>query len=175
MEAASIHWMSSRISNKGFSCAIPISASVACWKRYLCSISFELFPLRLISSLSRVREIVPFCSATVARDKSASPGNKTSNRSGPWFKSAWIRNAPRRLSSWDGFIMPRPFARVAVVFGPPLSWTAESSPEERSAMLGEAIDRLTEEADALAAGRRGREADPGDRSEGGCPTRCTEL
>jgi hypothetical protein len=40
------------------------------------------------------------------------------------FSSCW------RVNSWDGFILPRPFAKVRVIFGPAHRVTATTSPEE---------------------------------------------
>jgi lysophospholipid acyltransferase (LPLAT)-like uncharacterized protein len=40
------------------------------------------------------------------------------------FSSCW------RVNSWDGFILPRPFAKVRVIFGPPRRLSATNTPEE---------------------------------------------
>jgi len=40
------------------------------------------------------------------------------------FSSCW------RVNSWDGFILPRPFSRVRVIFGPAHRVKATSTPEE---------------------------------------------
>jgi lysophospholipid acyltransferase (LPLAT)-like uncharacterized protein len=40
------------------------------------------------------------------------------------FSSCW------RVNSWDGFILPRPFAKVRVIFGPALRVGPTSTPEE---------------------------------------------
>jgi lysophospholipid acyltransferase (LPLAT)-like uncharacterized protein len=40
------------------------------------------------------------------------------------FSSCW------RVNSWDGFILPRPFARVRVIFGPAHHVRATNTPEE---------------------------------------------
>jgi lysophospholipid acyltransferase (LPLAT)-like uncharacterized protein len=77
--------------------------------------------------------------------------------------SAWPGS---KLSSWDAFLLPAPFARVAVVYGAPLDWDAGASEDERSALLTEAIDALTDEADAIASG---------GRWEAECRTDSTEL
>jgi hypothetical protein len=60
------------------------------------------------------------------------------------------------LRSWDAFMVPRPFARVAVVFGDPLRVPGDA---DRTALeawrrtLEEALARVTAEADRVAAGR----------------------
>ena len=40
------------------------------------------------------------------------------------FSSCW------RVNSWDGFILPRPFAKVRVILGPPHRVRATTTPEE---------------------------------------------
>jgi lysophospholipid acyltransferase (LPLAT)-like uncharacterized protein len=40
------------------------------------------------------------------------------------FSNCW------RVNSWDGFILPRPFAKVRVILGPPHRVTATTTPEE---------------------------------------------
>jgi lysophospholipid acyltransferase (LPLAT)-like uncharacterized protein len=35
-----------------------------------------------------------------------------------------------RVNSWDGFILPRPFAKVRVIVGPPHRVRATTTPEE---------------------------------------------
>ena len=57
----------------------------------------------------------------------------------------------RRLSSWDRFLIPLPFSRVAVVYGEPLTWDESAPFEEKAAMLKAAIDRLNVEAAERAA------------------------
>jgi len=55
----------------------------------------------------------------------------------------------RRLSSWDSFMIPLPFSRVAVVYGEPLTWD-ESDPFDRKvALLKSALDRAHSEATGL--------------------------
>jgi len=34
------------------------------------------------------------------------------------------------VNSWDGFILPRPFAKVRVIFGPPHRVRPTTTPEE---------------------------------------------
>ena len=40
------------------------------------------------------------------------------------FSSCW------RVNSWDGFILPHPFAKVRVIFGPPHRVSSTTTPEE---------------------------------------------
>jgi lysophospholipid acyltransferase (LPLAT)-like uncharacterized protein len=59
--------------------------------------------------------------------------------------------------SWDAFVVPHPFARVAVVFGDPLRVPEDADRETLEACrrrLEEALHRLTAEADRLAGSRR---------------------
>ena len=60
------------------------------------------------------------------------------------------------LASWDEFVIPHPFARVAVVFGEPLVVPPDADRatlEAARARLEEALPRLTVEADRLAGAR----------------------
>jgi len=54
------------------------------------------------------------------------------------FSSCW------RVNSWDGFILPRPFAKVRVIFGPPHRVGATSTSEEFEA------ERLSLQKSAMA-------------------------
>lgn len=60
-----------------------------------------------------------------------------------------------RLSSWDGFLIPRPFARAVVCFGAPLSVAANADRAGQEAARKEleaALAQLTWRADELARG-----------------------
>jgi lysophospholipid acyltransferase (LPLAT)-like uncharacterized protein len=52
----------------------------------------------------------------------------------------------RRLNSWDGFVIPLPFARCAVVFGDPIPVTRDAD----RAQAGKELERALDEASALA-------------------------
>ncbi len=52
----------------------------------------------------------------------------------------------KRLSSWDSFMVPLPFSRVAVVYGEPLEWDESAPFEEKAALLEAALGRVNEEA-----------------------------
>jgi len=54
-----------------------------------------------------------------------------------------------RMSSWDGFLVPWPFARVAVVEGAPIAAGSGGSPEERAAALERAFGELCRRAEEL--------------------------
>jgi lysophospholipid acyltransferase (LPLAT)-like uncharacterized protein len=56
----------------------------------------------------------------------------------------------RRLSSWDGFMIPLPFSRVSVVYGEPLVWDESDAFETKSALFEAAIDRANAEAEEAA-------------------------
>jgi len=50
------------------------------------------------------------------------------------------------LSSWDSFMIPLPFTRVAVVYGEPLEWDESAPFEEKAALLEAALGRVNKEA-----------------------------
>ena len=52
----------------------------------------------------------------------------------------------KRLSSWDSFMVPLPFSRVAVVYGEPLKWDESAPFEEKAALLEAALGRVNAEA-----------------------------
>jgi lysophospholipid acyltransferase (LPLAT)-like uncharacterized protein len=55
-----------------------------------------------------------------------------------------------RARSWDAFLVPRPFARVRVVYGPPLQAAPGRSERDRLvADLAQALDAATAEAESL--------------------------
>jgi lysophospholipid acyltransferase (LPLAT)-like uncharacterized protein len=58
----------------------------------------------------------------------------------------------RRLSSWDRFVVPLPFSRVAVVYGDPIAPDREAPFDEKAADLAGRLDALTEEAERVARG-----------------------
>jgi lysophospholipid acyltransferase (LPLAT)-like uncharacterized protein len=60
----------------------------------------------------------------------------------------------KRLSSWDSFMVPLPFSRVAVVYGEALEWDESAPFEEKAALLEAALGRVNAEAGEAVA-RRG--------------------
>ena len=64
--------------------------------------------------------------------------------------AVWAKPA-KRLSSWDGFTIPLPFARVAIVYGEPIEPDPSRAAAERTEALAESLDRLTERARSIAA------------------------
>ena len=58
----------------------------------------------------------------------------------------------RRLSSWDRFLVPLPFARCVLAFGAPVSVDAAADREDAAKDLERALADVTERADALASG-----------------------
>jgi lysophospholipid acyltransferase (LPLAT)-like uncharacterized protein len=56
---------------------------------------------------------------------------------------------PRFLNSWDRFLLPLPFSRCVVVFGPPLERAEAESEEGFLVRAASAIDAVTEEADRI--------------------------
>lgn len=59
------------------------------------------------------------------------------------------RPAPR-LGTWDAFIIPLPFMRGAIVFGPPITCSRETSPEDLREALQTGMDAATRRAEELA-------------------------
>jgi lysophospholipid acyltransferase (LPLAT)-like uncharacterized protein len=55
----------------------------------------------------------------------------------------------RRLASWDRFVVPAPFARCGLVFGPPLEVKRHDDREEARVRIERALDAATDAADAL--------------------------
>ena len=58
----------------------------------------------------------------------------------------------RRLRSWDRFLVPLPFARCVLAFGPPVRIEPGADREHTEKELQQALAEVTERADALAAG-----------------------
>ena len=58
----------------------------------------------------------------------------------------------KRLSSWDSFMVPLPFSRVAVVYGEPLEWNESAPFPEKAALLEAALERASREASEAVAG-----------------------
>jgi lysophospholipid acyltransferase (LPLAT)-like uncharacterized protein len=56
----------------------------------------------------------------------------------------------RRLDSWDRFIIPLPFARGAIVFGPPIDCPREACLEDLQQALQTGMDAATRRAEELA-------------------------
>ncbi len=63
--------------------------------------------------------------------------------------SASSSSRPRFLNSWDRFLLPLPFSRCVVVFGPALERGDAESEAAFLARAAEAIDAVTDEADRL--------------------------
>lgn len=70
---------------------------------------------------------------------------------GAGASSAWV------LPTWDRFLIPRPWSRVAVVYGEPLRVPSDGAAdlEALRALLAERIEDATRRADEIAAGRAG--------------------
>jgi lysophospholipid acyltransferase (LPLAT)-like uncharacterized protein len=61
----------------------------------------------------------------------------------------------RRLSSWDRFLVPLPFARCVLAFGPAITLDASADREASAKVLEGALAEVTARADALACGAEG--------------------
>ncbi len=57
----------------------------------------------------------------------------------------------KRLNTWDGFVIPLPFSRGAIVYGDAVRPTEGKRPQDIQRELQDALDRATRRADALAA------------------------
>jgi lysophospholipid acyltransferase (LPLAT)-like uncharacterized protein len=55
-----------------------------------------------------------------------------------------------RTGSWDRFLLPAPFGRGAIVFGPPIECPRDMSIDELSARLQTAMEEATRRAETLA-------------------------
>ena len=58
----------------------------------------------------------------------------------------------RRLPSWDRFLVPLPFARCVLTFGPPVLVDPDADREQAGKEVERALAEVTVRADALAAG-----------------------
>lgn len=56
-------------------------------------------------------------------------------------------SAGRRLSSWDRFLIPRPFASVTIVYGDPLYWDESADFDVKARVLEDELKRLASEAE----------------------------
>jgi lysophospholipid acyltransferase (LPLAT)-like uncharacterized protein len=56
---------------------------------------------------------------------------------------------PLFLNSWDRFLVPLPFSRCAVVFGPPIEREIEELQEQYASRVADALDAVTDEADRM--------------------------
>ena len=63
--------------------------------------------------------------------------------------SASSSTRPLFLNSWDRFLVPKPFSRCVVVFGPPLERAPGETEEAFLVRAAAAIDAVTSEADRL--------------------------
>jgi len=73
----------------------------------------------------------------------------------------------KRLTSWDRFIVPYPFSRIAVVFGEPVSIDGSVPIAESARTLGAELGRLTETAEALVGAAGGGESSGARAGRGG--------
>ena len=73
-----------------------------------------------------------------------------------------------RLSSWDRFIVPKPFSRGAYVVGEPLRLGAGENVEDFRLRIEEALRRVTAEAEAACGAKAApRPLASGDKKQGG--------
>ena len=57
-----------------------------------------------------------------------------------WASSSW------KLRSWDGFSIPKPFARLHVAYGAPLCFSKDVARSEATSLLQRRLDAVTEAA-----------------------------
>jgi lysophospholipid acyltransferase (LPLAT)-like uncharacterized protein len=67
----------------------------------------------------------------------------------PVLPAGTSSSRPRFLRSWDRYLLPMPFSRCVVLFGPPVERAEGESAEAFLARLDAAVDAATEEADRL--------------------------
>jgi lysophospholipid acyltransferase (LPLAT)-like uncharacterized protein len=60
-------------------------------------------------------------------------------------KRSWVFKG-----SWDEFVVPKPFNRIAVVHGEPLTVAPDDDLDKKAIELKAALDRVTQEADSLS-------------------------
>lgn len=60
-----------------------------------------------------------------------------------------VRTA-KRLDTWDRFIIPFPFSKGAIVYGPAIDAPRDASPQTLQALLQKRLDEATRRADMLA-------------------------
>lgn len=68
----------------------------------------------------------------------------------PVLPAGTSSSRPRFLGSWDRYLLPLPFSRCVVVFGPPVERAAGEGDEAFLLRLDAAVDAATEEADRLS-------------------------
>lgn len=80
-----------------------------------------------------------------------------------WPSRAW------RLDSWDRFLVPKPFSRIQIVYGPARTVPRRADPrrlEDETRSLQEELDRLTARARTAAGAPAGAAEDPTPTEEG---------
>lgn len=71
-------------------------------------------------------------------------------RSGsPILPYALASSPAKRLSTWDRFIIPFPFTKGAIVFGPPIHTSRDDDPADLQAQLQQSLDIATARAEAI--------------------------
>jgi hypothetical protein len=76
----------------------------------------------------------------------------------PILPSAIATSGGKELDTWDRFLVPRPFSRIAIRWGKPLLVTREGNASDDAARLENALNLLQRAADS-AVGRAGGECD----------------
>jgi len=69
-------------------------------------------------------------------------------------------NPAWRLKTWDGFIIPFPFTRGAIILGPPIAAPRTAAPEALQAELQARLDEATRRADMLCGRKTETRTDP---------------
>jgi lysophospholipid acyltransferase (LPLAT)-like uncharacterized protein len=112
--------------------------------------------------LGMVRELVSRREVAVTPDGPRGPAEKfasgalvAAQRAGAWIiPVAATADRAWRLRSWDRFMVPKPFARVMVAYGPPTKVQAASARD--AGAEAERFEKLLRDAGALAASSLGR-------------------
>lgn len=73
----------------------------------------------------------------------------------PIVPASFSGSKVRLLASWDRMVVPKPLSRALVGYGPPIApQTLPEDLELACQLVGEAIDRLTDQLDSVAFGRQ---------------------
>lgn len=102
-----------------------------------------------LKGTSRWAALTPDGPRGPARRAKSGVARLASELSAPILPVGASSNRPRFLRSWDRFLVPLPFSRCVVVFGPPVEEIPGEPEELFLHRVNRAIDVVTEEADRL--------------------------
>jgi lysophospholipid acyltransferase (LPLAT)-like uncharacterized protein len=83
---------------------------------------------------------------------------RLARETGAWvLPITYASTRPRRLRSWDRYLLPRPFSTNVVAYGEPLHFEQKTATPAAVARLQEALERVTAQVDEYVS--RGRSSD----------------